>query len=486
MYFAASEYHGYYQLKPCSLRVYLHAKGIPAADPDAYHALLVKLGQRHEQRHLSRLGQYFDARGDIEETRKSVARGDAVIYQPEMKATHPEYGEIVGRPDFFIREETGYVIGDCKLSRRFNENDHPEIFRQLELYGWLYEQTFGQPPVRIEAYMGDGQTQVVPYQSTAALEVLGTIQNIKQLSEEPFEALGWSKCQDCGYNDHCWERAKENHAIGMLPGVDQALARAFHEQKLMGYDELLSQYNEGTLAEVEREVAGKLRKVGNAARKILNQAKAFQTGDMIRLKEPAVKRAPNLVMFDVEGIPPHLDYSEKTYLWGLKVFGDRPRAYSPAVAMATPEGDCGGWGKFLGECAAIFAEYGSIPFVHWSSYEKTQVNTYVKKCGDGDGIAKRVLENLYDLRPVVENAFVLPTPSYGLKLIEQFAGYKRSLRESGGKWSMATYIEAVETEDPAKASQLMGEILKYNEEDLDALWFVYQWVLGHGYRPAGA
>ena len=153
------------------------------------------------------------------------------------------------------------------------------------------------------------------------------------------------------------------------------------------------------------------------------------------------------------------------------------RAYSPAVATATPEGDCDGWRKFLGECAAIFAEYGSIPFVHWSSYEKTQLTKYIEKCGDDGSAASRVLENLHDLRPVVENALVLPTPTYGLKRIEQFAGYKRILTETGGKWSMATYIEAVETEDPGKASQLMAEILKYNEEDLDAMWLVYKWII---------
>lgn len=479
MSFAASEYHGYYQLSQCGLRVYLRAKEVPAAEPDAYHQLLVKLGRRHEERHLNQLGPYFHAHGDVEETRKAVARGDAVIYQPEMKASHPEYGDVVGRPDFFIREDDGYVIGDCKLARRFNEDDHPEIFRQLELYGWLYEQTFGKPPVRIEAYMGDGQTQMVPNDSTRALGVLEVIQNIKQLSDEPFEAIGWSKCQDCGYNDYCWKRAKETHAVGMLPGVDQALVRAFHKEKILNYDELLSKYEERTLAEVKKEVGGNLRKVGNGARKILNHAKAFQTGEIIRIQAPAVKKASNVVMFDVEGIPPHLDYSEKTYLWGLKVFGEKPRAYSPAVATATPEGDCDGWQKFLDECKAIFAAYGSIPFVHWSSYEKTQLNKYVKKCGDRDGVASRVLENLHDLRPVVENAFVLPTPSYGLKLIEKIAGYKRTLTESGGKWSMATYIEAVETEDPAKVSELMGEILKYNEEDLDAMWFVYQWVPGN-------
>jgi predicted RecB family nuclease len=476
MTFAASEFHGYYQLEPCALRVYLQARGIQAAEPDAYHQLLVKLGERHEQRHLDQLGNYFHAHGNIVETQKAFAQKENVIYQPEMKASHPTYGDIVGRPDFFIREEDGYLIRDCKLSRRFNEDDHPEIFRQLELYGWLYKQTFGNPPVRLEAYMGNGQIQTVRYQPDRALEVLAFIQGIKQLAEEPFEAIGWSKCLDCGYNDYCWRRSKETHAIGMLPGVDQALALALHEQNLICYDELLSKYDETSLAEMQREVGGKLQKVGGAARKILNHAEAFRTGKMIRLKAPEVKKAPNLVMFDVEGIPPHLDYSEKTYLWGLKVFGENPRAYSPAMATATPDGDCDGWRKFLGECAAIFAEYGSIPFVHWSSYEKTQLNKYVKKCGDREGVASRVLENLHDLLPVVESAFVLPTPSYGLKLIEKIAGYKRTLTEAGGKWSMATYIEAIETEDSAKASKLMGEILNYNEEDLQAMWTVYQWI----------
>lgn len=369
-----------------------------------------------------------------------------------MRVNHPTYGDVVGRPDFFIRENGGYLIRDCKLSRRFNENDHPEIFRQLELYGWLYEQTLGSPPVRLEAYMGDGQIQRVPHQPDKALEVLSWMQGLKQLKEEPVEAVGWSKCLDCGYNEFCWQRAKATHAVAMLPGVDQALSRALKSQQITSYDDLIAKYDEASLAEVEKEVGGRLRKVGNAAAKILNHARAFQTEKIIRIQSPNLKTPPNLVMFDVEGIPPHLDHSEKTYLWGLKVFGEKPRPYSPALATASSDGDSEGWNKFLNECAGIFMEYNSVPFVHWSAYEKTQVRKYIAKYGDTDGIAARVLENLYDLRPVVEAAFIIPTPSYGLKLIEKVAGYKRALLETGGKWSMATYIEAVETVNPKHLS----------------------------------
>src|SRR5215510_5165588 len=106
--------------------------------------------------------------------KKAVARGEAVIYQPEMKVSHPNHGDVVGRPDFFIRENAGYVIRDSKLSAVSTKM----ITQRSFISCWLYEQTFGNPPVRLEAYMGDGQIQTVPYQPDHALEVLAFIQGI--------------------------------------------------------------------------------------------------------------------------------------------------------------------------------------------------------------------------------------------------------------------------------------------------------------------
>jgi len=34
----------------------------------------------------------------------------------------------------------------------------------------------------------------------------------------------------------------------------------------------------------------------------------------------------------------------------------------------------------------------------------------------------------------------------------------------------------VETEDPATAATLISQIVRYNEDDLDAMWAVYQWL----------
>ncbi len=71
---------------------------------------------------------------------------------------------------------------------------------------------------------------------------------------------------------------------------------------------------------------------------------------------------------------------------------------------------------------------------------------------------------------------MLPDYSYSLKRVEKLAGYKRSLPEATGDWSMAKYIEATETQDPVERQRVMKEILEYNREDLEATSAVLQWL----------
>jgi predicted RecB family nuclease len=47
-------------------------------------------------------------------------------------------------------------------------------------------------------------------------------------------------------------------------------------------------------------------------------------------------------------------------------------------------------------------------------------------------------------------------------------------------WSIADYIEATETGDEAPRQKFMGDILKYNKEDLAATWNVLGWVKSFG------
>src|SRR5207244_3671699 len=113
----------------------------------------------------------------------------AVIYQGGLRTRAELNGlecEIVGEPDFLIYETGNYVIRDSKMSRRVIKKDHPEIFGQLQIYGWLYEQVFGRPPCRVEIHSGTGAIVEIPYDGpTTARQLLEEIVSIKQLSKEP-------------------------------------------------------------------------------------------------------------------------------------------------------------------------------------------------------------------------------------------------------------------------------------------------------------
>ncbi len=112
--------------------------------------------------------------------------------------------------------------------------------------------------------------------------------------------------------------------------------------------------------------------------------------------------------------------------------------------------------------------------------ETTKIGACLDRHGDDSGLARRVLRICVDLLPITRDAVVLPDPSYSLKVVERRASYRRKLDEYGGDWSIARYIEAVETDDESSRDAIMQEILDYNREDLEATWAVMGWLRSLG------
>ena len=230
------------------------------------------------------------------------------------------------------------------------------------------------------------------------------------------------------------------------------------------------------LSELKRPWGAKQQKVGKKADRILLNAEVLTTKQERLLASPVIPASENFVMFDLEGLPPQLDDLEKIYLWGMQVYGKKPGKFMGVTSGFGADGDREGWEKFLQTADAIFAEYGDIRFVHWHHYERVHIDMYVRRYGDTSGVADRVLKNLLDLLPVTKNSIVLPVPSYSLKVIEQYVGFKRTQDEYGGSWAMAEFILATETNDEAERKARMAEILRYNQEDLEATWAVFDWL----------
>jgi len=223
-----------------------------------------------------------------------------------------------------------------------------------------------------------------------------------------------------------------------------------------------------------------MQRVGKKAQSIMRMARALNSGEEILIQTPTVHESPNYVMFDLEGLPPQLDEIDKTYLWGMQVFGDKPCDYVASTAGFGDDGDQQGWEHFLEEAKRIFEGYGDIPFVHWHHYERVRLDMYIERFGDPEGVAARVKENLLDLLPITQKSIALPLPSYSLKVVEQYIGFERTQDEYGGTWAMAKYIEATEMADEQQRAEVMDEILTYNKEDLKATWAVFQWLKSKG------
>lgn len=494
MALSGSDFYRAFRPSPCDLRLYFHHKGVAPEKPGPFEEVIIRLGQRHETAHLSTLGAVTDlGEGSFEDrqrrTIEAIAAGAKVIYQPVFSATlrlGDRECEVVGIPDFLIREGDGYVIRDVKMSRRIDEDAHPEIIWQLRLYGRLYEVVTGTAPVRLEVFSGKSEIVAIDPAAPAAVdEKLAQYLSVIEGAEPPFEPVGWSKCGGCGHNGKCWSEATARNDVAMIPKVDKGLARALHEEKILSFDELLKRFDEKRLTDFQRPWGTRMQKVGKAAGDILRSARALQSKKPIAIAAPELPAAVNFVMFDLEGLPPHLDELEKIYLWGLQVFGEKPSAFMPATAGFGEGGDREGWNAFLANAENIFSTYGDIPFVHWSSYEKTKVNLYIGRYGDRDGIAARVIANLFDLLPATQKAVALPLPSYSLKVVEEFVGFARTQEEYGGTWAMARYIEATEMENEAEREKVVADILKYNEEDLGATWAVLHWLREFGNGAAG-
>lgn len=288
--------------------------------------------------------------------------------------------------------------------------------------------------------------------------------------------MGWSKCSGCVFYDYCWPEAEAAKDVAIVPRVDQGLARQLHAEGVVTVEDLLNRFDEPKLSDYRRPRGKSLARVGKLAERILRSAAALQTGREVPIRAPELPDTPNIVMFDVEGLPPGFLAFDGVYLWGLQVFGDDPGPFMHATADIGPDGDEKGWRDFLSIATQVFKQNGDIPFVHWANYEKQKVGQYIGRYGDETGVANRVLENLVDLLPITEAAVALPRPSYSLKVVEEYVGFERELDAFDGQQAMASYIQAVESGDPQQRAHLIDEIVGYNEEDLAATWAVYRWL----------
>ena len=132
----------------------------------------MRLGLEHERRHLDALSRPHRPRRAADRRarrahprggrRRRARRSTRARFAPRPRSPAREV-EIVGVPDFLLPARRGYAIRDSKLARRIGGRTRRSS-SSSQLYGWLYEQTFGEPPVALQVHAGDGEILDLPYE----------------------------------------------------------------------------------------------------------------------------------------------------------------------------------------------------------------------------------------------------------------------------------------------------------------------------------
>ena len=504
-----------YQPSKCELRTWLLANDYEEGPESDFQRFIKEQGLLHEARVLERLKANHPNLIDLDgynnkdagpQTIEAVAAGGQLIYQAKLVSDHQLGGEmtrILGYPDFLIPDGDGWIIADAKLaSSIYNKprkdgsctpnSDKYQIFLQLQLYGWLFAQTFKDTPFKLHVYTGDGSIEEVEYDGGGeALATLAHVLALQQLTSEPTEMVGWTKCGGCGFREHCWPRAIDTNTLGYVADLPVKLGKELTAAGITSYTDLLEKFDEQSLAEFKAGEKGKPANQLDSARRLIENITALTTGETVRRRDVDGNVVPipsevtsddYYVMFDLEGAQPDMELPQIVYLWGMQVYGKEKGEFRGAVAGFDENGDEQGWSDFLKIAAELMDTHPGIRFVYWTSYEKTAINRYLGKYGDDDaGTAAKVLDSLLDLHPITKATVAMPIPSYSLKVVEKAVGFERQVDDvAKGDESIVAFTEACETEDVTRREEIMESIRAYNEEDLEATWAVQQWLAGLG------
>ena len=119
----ASDFYTYFRPSKCELRIYLKSIGMLEGPPGPFTEILFRLGERHEKAHLATFPEYADlSEGTFEDrlikTQHEIQKGTPILYQAVLRSEYELKGiacEIVGEPDFLVRQENDYIVCDSKL-----------------------------------------------------------------------------------------------------------------------------------------------------------------------------------------------------------------------------------------------------------------------------------------------------------------------------------------------------------------------------------
>ena len=208
-----SDIYSLYDAPKCERKLYLRINRVTKADFSRFDRHNKIQSKQHELEHLLMFDNYVDLSGwnfedRVRKTIRAIVEGVPIIYQGAFIVNLPSKSvEIIGTPDLLIKDNGSYSIRECCLSRNVDPKHLTGITYQLELYGWLFENTFGTKPSKLEIYFGDKTLKEIPYRRGDL--ILGDLATIISLLEMEKGRNNQSLNPRSSFIDHCLQKAGE-------------------------------------------------------------------------------------------------------------------------------------------------------------------------------------------------------------------------------------------------------------------------------------
>ncbi|MEA5464182.1 TM0106 family RecB-like putative nuclease [Leptothoe sp. PORK10 BA2] len=375
----------------------------------------------------------------------------------------------VSQPDLWIKQPGAswlgnwhYVPLDIKLGKK------PKQEYQLTAAFHAYVLAAWQGVIPVTAHL---RLRERPYvidmekQWPILLELLDNCETVLTAEKTPDVFISRSRCDMCVWLNHCYEVAQEQNHLSLLPGV--TLNRYRHLDKLgLTTVETLARNQPATLA----QASGFELKV---AEKLVHQAQAKMSGVAIArtdsnnnftLSPQELPSAPIELYFDIEAAPDQ----DLIYLHGILVVNNQTQAetFIPLVARE-PESEVTAWNQFQ----HVVAHYPDSPIYHFCPYEAQTVRRLAERYGSIIDIDE-LLGRFVDIHKRIVDTVTLPIESYALKHIARWIGFEWRDSSANGAQSICWYDNWLESQD----EQYLNDILKYNEDDCRATFWVKRWL----------
>ncbi len=431
-------------------------------------------------------------------TASLMEQGADRIANGVLRSVQPDGTVLVSRPKLLIKEpgrsdwgDWQYYSADIKLGKRA-KSDYQVIAAYQAFVLADVQGTWPETSVLILRNQNVYEVNLFE-QVPKMLDILQDCLEMLNQQAEPQVFIARNRCDLCHWFSHCYDQAKQEVHLSLLPGV--TANRYSHLQTLnLTTVEALAETAPRSLEDLPgfgRHVSQKIVRQAQATLRqqaILTESgeqrlqrlwthfeekadagkNAGEDGDRLRLMlDTLLPSTPIELYFDIEAAPER----ELIYLHGVLAIDRQTNTQQFHSLLADhPDDEQRIWDEFLD---LVLNQYPTAPIFHFCPYELQTVKKLADYYGTPWELIEPLADRFVDIHERVVDFVTLPIESYALKAIARWVGFDWRDEGANGAQSIFWYDQWIETSDRA----FLDTILRYNEDDCRATWRVKDWLV---------